>query len=149
MKIVRTHKLVVCRSMVLRHIVCHVCCSRSPVNGELALLYTVSEPVETHVDCLGAFLFDCVIKDAHGAFIVGLEGCGRLGMAQVAERLSDGAGVLGVQESRSNLSFCSRAKDVFHDGGYHMNRAIAGWVVNVAIAQVVVASGSGSGLGGR
>ena len=31
-----------------------------PENGELALVNTIADPVETHVDCLGMFLFFCL-----------------------------------------------------------------------------------------
>jgi len=44
-----------------------------PVDLELALHHPVTDPVETHVDGLGAALLDSVARDAPGAFIVGDE----------------------------------------------------------------------------
>ena len=38
----------------------------------------VFEPIESHVDCFAAALFDCAIEDAIGSAVVSDHGCGRL-----------------------------------------------------------------------
>ena len=72
--------------------------ARAPVDSELALLDAVLEPVEAHVDGLGTTLFDCAVHDALCAFVVGLDGSGRLRMAKFDEGLVDGAACLGIVE---------------------------------------------------
>ena len=49
--------------------------ARYPVDMEVALADTVANPIETHVDCFGAALFDCVVCDAFGGAVV----CGEYG----------------------------------------------------------------------
>ena len=68
-----SHCSVVGWSMVFGDVICKVSCSRLPVDGELALIDAVPEPVESHVDGLGPLLFHCSCEDAFGAFIVSLE----------------------------------------------------------------------------
>jgi hypothetical protein len=53
-----------------------------PVNVKLALADAVADPVEAHVNGLGAFLFDGVVGDAGGGAVIGLYGGGRLGVAE-------------------------------------------------------------------
>ena len=62
-------------------VVSKVSCRRSPIDVELALLDAILEPVEAHVDCLGAFLLDGVGEDASACCIVGLKWCCRLWVA--------------------------------------------------------------------
>jgi len=58
--------------MVLGKIVGMVGCARAPIDVELTLFLAVTEPIETHVNGLGAFLFDRVVDDSAGGVIVGL-----------------------------------------------------------------------------
>ena len=70
----RAHKLMVCSTMVLRSVVSVVVLAKIPVDSALALLYPVSEPIESHVNCFGSFLFDGVIDDtSSSAAVVCLE----------------------------------------------------------------------------
>jgi hypothetical protein len=71
--------------MVFGEVVSHVGGAAFPVDNELALADAVADPVEAHVNGFGAFLSDGVIGDAHGILVVGLDGRGRLGMAQLSE----------------------------------------------------------------
>ena len=67
--------------MMLCPVVGVVVGSGFPVDDELALLDTVFEPVESHVDGFGAFLLDCVIGDALSTSVVSLDRSWWLGMA--------------------------------------------------------------------
>jgi hypothetical protein len=51
------------------------------VNKELQLFYAVADPLESHGPGPGASLLHCVVGDAVGAFVVGLDGCRRLWMS--------------------------------------------------------------------
>ena len=53
----------------------------SPVDQKFTLANPVADPIESHVDCFGAALFDRGIDDSGGASVVGLNGSGRLGVA--------------------------------------------------------------------
>ena len=44
----------------------------APVNEKLTLTDTIANPVESHVDCFGATLFDSIVGDAACGAIVGL-----------------------------------------------------------------------------
>ena len=81
MEVCGAHVDVVGGRMVFCVVVGQVGCSWSPVDVELALLDPVLQPVEAHVDGLGAFLFDGVCEDTMACGIVGLEWCGWLGMS--------------------------------------------------------------------
>ena len=71
--------------MVLGDIVSLVFGSRSPVDDELLLADAIVDPVETHVDGLGAFLLDLAIGEADGCRVVGLDGGGRLWVPKFLE----------------------------------------------------------------
>jgi hypothetical protein len=58
------HETMVTRGVMFRVIVAEVFGAWSPIYEELSLLFTVFEPVESHVQGLGAFLFDGVVGEA-------------------------------------------------------------------------------------
>ena len=82
MEVCGAHVYVVVGRVVFCVVVGQVGCSRPPVDIELALLDPVLQPVESHVDGLGAFLFNGVCQDTMACGIVGLEWCGWLWMAE-------------------------------------------------------------------
>ena len=53
-----------------------------PMDCELDLFDSVSNPVEVHVNGFGSFLFDRVIGDAFSTRVVCLDGSGWLGVSQ-------------------------------------------------------------------
>ena len=65
----------------------------APMDKELALGDAVSDPVESHVNCLGSSLFHRVQGETHGHFVVGLDRCGWLGVSHFGEGCSDGTGL--------------------------------------------------------
>jgi hypothetical protein len=75
----KTLVLVVRRGMMFGEIITMVGGARSPMNKKLFLRDTVAQPVEAHVDCFGAFLFDGSGYNAESTFVVGLDGSRRLG----------------------------------------------------------------------
>jgi hypothetical protein len=52
--------------VVFGDVVAHVLGARAPVNLELFLIDSVFEPVESHVECFRAFLFDEGCEDSMG-----------------------------------------------------------------------------------
>ena len=68
---------------MLGEVVTKVFTSWLPVDEELVLFYTVSNPVESHVYCLGSLLLDCVICNPGSTLVVCLNGCRGLGMTKL------------------------------------------------------------------
>ena len=66
----------------------------SPDDVELALADVIADPIKTHVDGFGSFLFDGVSGDAFGGAVVGLHGCFALWMIKFIEGSANGFGVL-------------------------------------------------------
>ena len=62
--------------------------SKPPVNDELALLGLVLNPIKSHVNGLGPFLFDGAVGESDGKGVVDLHGNRRLGMTHFLEILS-------------------------------------------------------------
>ena len=152
MEVERTHALVMGWGMMLGDVVGHVFGPGGPENGKLALADAIAEPVETHVDGFGAALFNCVVEDAFGTFIVRLDGGGRLGVAELNEGLTDGTAVLAAEEGRTYFSFSRRGHDVAQDGAVDMDGGIerSGSVSRAGVRVVTekeVATGTGFGAG--
>jgi hypothetical protein len=64
--------------MMLGKVVGTVRLAFAPVNLKLALADTIADPVKSHINCFGSFLFDGVSGDAAGSVVVG--GHGRCGL---------------------------------------------------------------------
>ena len=67
-----------------------------PVRNELALPDPVPNPVESHVNCFGSLLFDCVVADALSAGVVRFDGSGWLGVAKKLKCVAEHAGILSI-----------------------------------------------------
>ena len=77
---------VVDRRAVLSAVVAVVVLSTVPVDAELLLGFAASEPVEAHVHRLRLFGDNCVVSDANGGGVVGLDGrwgCGHFILLRV------------------------------------------------------------------
>jgi hypothetical protein len=71
----------VCKWMMFSKIVGPICSTPVPVDVELTLAHAIANPIETHVDSFGAFLFDRVVGGAGGGSVVGDNDRGWLRMA--------------------------------------------------------------------
>jgi hypothetical protein len=68
--------------VMLAKVIAQICFSWCPIDAELALFGAVFYPIEMHVHCSGALLFDCVIDNAAGCGIINLYWCGVLFVAK-------------------------------------------------------------------
>ena len=68
---------------MLGEVVAEIFTSWLPVDQDMALFDTVSNPLESHVYCLGTFLLDCVIRNSGSTLVVCLNGCRELGMTKL------------------------------------------------------------------
>ena len=69
-----------------------------PVDEKLTLADSVSDPIESHVNSFGAFLFDSVVCDTGGCAVVGLDWGGWLRMSELFETSSERAGLFCTVE---------------------------------------------------
>ena len=92
------HEAMVRRRVVLGEVVGKVVGAFAPMDEVVALCNTIFDPVESHVHGLGSALFDGVIDDANGAFVVGLDWSGGLRMAHFIESSAERGCILGVIE---------------------------------------------------
>ena len=79
-----------------RLIVCDVGFSWSPKYAELFLVDSVLDPIKTHVDGFGAFLFAGAVGDGDSGGVVYLYRCWWLGMSKFFEGSAQGDGFLAV-----------------------------------------------------
>jgi hypothetical protein len=95
------------RVMLLGVIIGKIVCSGPPVDQELPLAGPVLDPVESHVDGLGSFLFDGVVGESFGSGVMDLHWGWRLRMTHLFERCPNGDGFLSVHVGGCNLCFDS------------------------------------------
>jgi len=94
------------------------------LDDELAVLDVILKPIETHVNCLGAFLFDSSIEDATGDTVVSCDDIGWLGPSHFMESLPEWDSGLGIDECRAGLGFGGQREDIAHDASEDMEGPI-------------------------
>ena len=82
MKVGGAHEAMVTCWVMLGMVVAEIFGAGSPEDSKLSLLFAVFEPVEAHVHCFGALLFDRVVGEAYGCRVVCLYRRGRLRMTE-------------------------------------------------------------------
>ena len=118
------HEAMVRRRVVFSEVVGKVVGSFAPVDMIVALGDTVFDPVETHVHGFGPALFDGVINDANGTFVVRLDWGGSLGVAHFIKGGAEGCGILGIIEKSACFSFRRGGEDSVHDGAMYVDGAV-------------------------
>jgi len=112
------------RPKVLRVGVGLIANARLPLDNELVILDAILEPIETHANGFGVFLFNSSIEDVAGNTVVSCHDSGQLGPSHFMESLSEWDSGLGIDESRAGLSFGGRREDVAHDASEDMEGPI-------------------------
>ena len=125
-KIAGAHATMVCWRVMFGEVVGEIVGAAAPVDDELALADAVADPVETHVDGLGAALFDGVVYDPGGAVVVYLKGSGGLRMAHVVEGSAEHDALFGIEEGGAEFSFRRRGENNPHDGAESVDGAVLG-----------------------
>ena len=90
------HETMVGGGMMLGVVVAKVLAPGSPVDLELALGGPILEPIESHVDGLGAFLLYCAVGKSDGSGVVNLHWSGWLRMPELLEGVADRDGLLAI-----------------------------------------------------
>ena len=91
------------RWVVLRKVVGQVFRAWCPKNVKLALVYTILQPVESHIDGFRFSLLDLLVCKTNSRCIVQLDGGGGLWVSHFLECGADLGSVLGVGESGSDF----------------------------------------------
>ncbi len=107
--------------MVLGEVVSLVSGSRFPEDVELFIANAMTNPIEAHVNGLRVFQLNRVIGDACGSAIVGLQGHGRLGMAQFLQGSPDWACLFGMEEKCFKFGFSRTGHDRTQDVAQYVN----------------------------
>ena len=112
--------------MVLREIVGHIGAAFSPDKLELFLFYSILDPKVSHIESLGQFLTHFGVEDAGRGFIIIVERSSirGLGMSELGEGSTHGAGALTCKEKTTRLSFSRRRDDVLQCAAHDVNRSI-------------------------
>jgi len=97
--------------VVLGEVVSEIVLTFGPVDEELALMNAIADPVELHVHCLGATLFDGVIGDSGGCTVVGLHWCRALLETEFFQSSANRYGFLAVVEEAGGFRFGGAGDD--------------------------------------
>jgi hypothetical protein len=120
----RSHSAMMFRWMMFSEIVAVVAFAGPPVNEELSLADTVTNPVKSHVHGFGSFLFDGIVGDAQCSAIVSSYGHGSLGMSKFFERDTFWYGFLAIDKETCKFGFGSASQNGFEDLAWN-----TGWVL--------------------
>jgi hypothetical protein len=122
----------------------------SLMDSKLSLVYSVLDPVERHVHCLGSLNLGSSIGEAVGGGIIcGNASRSRLFFAHFLEYGPDMGGLLAVVEQGANLRLGGCRHKMSHDSTVDVDRAIGFvdiWGL-ILVAQVEITTNSGSGFG--
>ena len=116
--------LVMVRGMVFGDVISAILFAGFPVDKKLALANTIADPVEAHVNCLGSLLFNCIVDNASGSAVVGLERGRRLFVAEFFECNAVRASRLGVVEEATKFGFSGTGHDIAHDVAENVDGSI-------------------------
>ena len=78
--------------MVLGKIIGKIFYAFSPMYVEHLLVGSASNPVKSHIHTFGSLLLYCIVDNAFGAFVVGLDWGGVLRVAHFDQRCAGGTG---------------------------------------------------------
>jgi len=119
--------------MMLSEVICMIGVSGLPENVKLSLSYLVSDPIKLHVNCLGSFLFECVIGNSTSCAVVCLQWCGQLWMSKFFQCNAERTCMLGIEKKCSQFSFSCTGHHIAHDLAEDVYGSIVrGWTVRAA-----------------
>ena len=102
------HELVMRGSMMFGNVVRQVSCAWAPVYMELFLVYSILNPVESHINSLGLLNLDVVVGNATSRRIVDLDWCWSLLVSHFIEGCTEHGCFFHVCEESSGFGFIGR-----------------------------------------
>ena len=112
-------------------------CFGIPVEGELALVDAVSDPLEKHVDGAQVLLLDSSIDDACWGAVVTFYWSVWLGISYFFKGGADGNTGLGVFKYVYHLGLCCISDEIFHDAVFSVDGAVVGWLLWRWLDQII------------
>ena len=97
------------------YVICCVVITSTPVDNKLVVRYSVTDPVKSHVDCLGCFHFYVGVGETDGGGVVDLDWGGRLRMAHFYDGDAEREGFFFGEEGGADFCFGRGALHVFHN----------------------------------
>ena len=126
----------------------------APVDKELTLVDTVTNPVEAHFHGAGTFLFDGVIGDAGCGGVVSFDGGGWLRMSHLFKGGAKDRSFLSIDEEATDFRLGGRGHDGFQFLTYDVYDAVgcgglgrSSVIVGGAVAEEVMASDTTASFG--
>jgi hypothetical protein len=104
-KVCAMHKAVMGSGEILCKVVAEIFCAWFPVDDELFLVDSISDPIKRHIHCSGLALFECVVCNAGCSGVVGFDRCRRLFVAKYIEGCLQGNCFLPIDEEASYFCF--------------------------------------------
>ena len=98
--------------MVFIVLIPEILVARLPVDDELDLFCSVLYPIKSHINCFGAFLFDCAIGKTYCSGVVNLHWGGWLEMSHFLQGCVNWDCFLPVGVRGTYFCFCSLAHHV-------------------------------------
>ena len=83
--------------------------------------------IESHIYCLGFYLFYSSIGDFDGVGIIGLDGRDRLRVSHISECDTEHGAVVGVAEEAAGFGFGSRRNKILYDVANGVDGAVGSW----------------------
>ena len=116
MKVDRAHLDVMGGVVVFCKVVSKVVFTWCPRDGQLVLVNSVGDPVETHIHSLGPLELMLAVCKSTGCGVIGDNASwSRLGMTHLSEDLPDEDCLLSIVEEGSHLSFGGRRHNILED----------------------------------
>ena len=110
--------------VVLCEVVGLVVGAGAPVEVEFLLLYSVFEPVVSHVDGFGSALFDSVVGDACSGSVIGSDWSWWLGMTEFFKAGTNGASIFTIKKGSTEFGFSGAGDDLAHNVAKNVNGTI-------------------------
>ena len=126
-QVVRTHKSVMSRGMVLGEVISKIVSAFMPMDNKVALRNVIFDPVKPHINGFGMTLFDSVIEDTSSTSIISLDGCRWLGVTKFSKGSVESGSIFGIVKESTQFSFSGTGKNNMHDGTRCMDGTINGW----------------------
>ena len=127
MKVLRSYLLMMICREVIGEVICNILRSWTPIKNEVFLEDLILYRIESHIYCLGFYLFYSSIGDFDGVGIVGLDGSDRLRVSHFSECDTEHGAVVGVAEEAAGFGFGSRRNKILYDVANGVDGAVGSW----------------------
>ena len=122
--------------------VCDIVGALLPENCKLLLLYSIFNPMISHIDTFRSFHLDGIVREAYCAGVVGKQEGWLLRVAKGDEDGAESSGYLAGMEERGVLCLGRGGNNDVDDGREGVNGAVDGGMRSVVIDEVSESTGN-------